>query len=205
MREPCALEAAAALGAHRATAAQYQRVVRFADGRPVAERALPSELRGRVRDYRQPGGGDQSLSASDPALAGNETRSPRRRDARRSPGLSFAAPTMPTPASNSAGDRRALERLAPTKQLTSAYRVKTHLRMLDRDRDAAVKWGKAQFNQWMDGRSRIDAGALGCASALGFSGWQAPPRASPPSCQPSSWSHSRWQISWLLRISVAFL
>jgi len=54
---------------------------------------------------------------------------------------------MPTPASNSAGDRRALERLAPTKQLTSAYRVKTHLRMLDRDRDAAVKWGKAQFNQ----------------------------------------------------------
>jgi DNA-binding CsgD family transcriptional regulator len=35
-----------------------------------------------------------------------------------------------------------LEAMPPTRQLAAAYRIQAHLRMLDRDKSAAVRWGK---------------------------------------------------------------
>jgi DNA-binding CsgD family transcriptional regulator/tetratricopeptide (TPR) repeat protein len=138
-----AAEAAASLGAHREAAAQYERVLRFADDRPAAERARYLE------SYAEECGTIDNL---DEAIKAYEQAIQLRREAgdRLKEGEVLAALAWPLVRSgrNAAAEQAsqqaitALETLAPTRQLASAYRVKAHLRMLDRDRGAAVEWGK---------------------------------------------------------------
>jgi DNA-binding CsgD family transcriptional regulator/tetratricopeptide (TPR) repeat protein len=137
-----AAEAAASLGAHREAAAQYQRVLRFAVTEPAAERARTLEryaeacatidnLDDAAKAYRQAvelwrQAGDRLKEGEAlAALAWPLVRSGKNADAERA----------------SQGAIDVLETLPPTRELAVAYRVKGHLRMLDRDRAAAVRWG----------------------------------------------------------------
>lgn len=140
---PAAARAAAAAGAHRAAAAQYRRTLALADDRPPAEQAalfeayaeqsaIIDELAEAIKAYEEAialwrMAGDQlkeGLNLS--RLAWPLVRSGRNADAEA--------------ASNQAID--VLETLPPTRELADAYRMQAHLRMLDRDKAAAVNWGR---------------------------------------------------------------
>jgi DNA-binding CsgD family transcriptional regulator/tetratricopeptide (TPR) repeat protein len=138
-----AAEAAAGLGAHREAAAHYQRVLRFADGRSAAERA--HFLQSYAEECATIDNLEEAIKAYRQAI-----RLWREREDRLKEGETLAALAWPLvrSAHNAAAEQAieqaiaVLEALTPTRQLASAYRVKAHLRMLDRDRDAAVKWGR---------------------------------------------------------------
>jgi DNA-binding CsgD family transcriptional regulator/tetratricopeptide (TPR) repeat protein len=140
---PVAARAAAAVGAHRAAAAHFRRTLVFADDRPPEERAalfaayaeqsaIIDELAEAIRAYKEAielwhTAGDQlkeGLSLS--KLAWPLVRSGHNADAE-------------TACNQAIG---VLETLPPTRELADAYRMQAHLRMLDRDRRAAVNWGK---------------------------------------------------------------
>ena len=138
-----AAEAAALLGAHREAAAQYQRVLRFAEDQSASERAR--YLVGYAEECAIIDNLDDAIKAYQQAIqfwceVGDRLKQ----------GETLAALAWPLVRSgqNAAAERAGqqaitvLETLAPTRQLASAYRTKAHLRMLDRDRDTAVEWGK---------------------------------------------------------------
>ena len=130
-----AAEAAASLGAHRQAAAQYQRVLRFADGRPAAERA--SFLQHYAEECATIDNLDEAIKAYQQAVQLWREMQDLLKE-----GETLAALAWPLVRSgqNAAAEQASdqamavLETLPPTKQLASAYRVKAHLRMLDRDR-----------------------------------------------------------------------
>jgi DNA-binding CsgD family transcriptional regulator/tetratricopeptide (TPR) repeat protein len=138
-----AAEEATLLGAHREAAAQYQRVLRFADGRPASEQAL------YLQRYAEECATIDNLGE---ATKAHQQAAQIWRKAQNclKEGETLAALAWPLvrSAQNAAAERASdqaialLETLTPTKQLASAYRIKAHLRMLDRDRKAAVEWGR---------------------------------------------------------------
>ena len=138
-----AAEAAASLGAHREAAAQYERVLRFADDRPTTERAR--YLESYAEECATIDNLDEAIKAYQQAIELWREAGDRLKE-----GEILAALAWPLVRSgqNAAAERASqqaiavLETLAPTRQLASAYRIKAHLRMLDRDRDVAVEWGK---------------------------------------------------------------
>lgn len=138
-----AAKAAALLGAHREAAAQYERVLRFADDRPATERAR--YLESYAEECATIDHLDEAIEAYQQAIQLSREAGNRLKE-----GEILAALAWPLVRSgqNGAAEQAsqqaitALETLAPTTQLASAYRTKAHLRMLDRDRDVAVEWGK---------------------------------------------------------------
>lgn len=140
---PAAARAAAAVGAHRAAAAQYLRVLGFASDRPPAERAQLFEA------YAQECAIVDDLSAAGSARC-EAIELWRRAGDRLKEGENLAALAWPLVRSgqNAAAEeasRRAidvLESMPPTRQLAAAYRIQAHLRMLDRDGPIAVRWGR---------------------------------------------------------------
>ena len=139
---PAAARAAACVGAHRAAAAQYRRVLALAGDLAPSERAkiveayaeqcaivdeLPEASRARreaIELWRQ--AGDRLKEGENlSALAWPLVRS----------GHNAAA--------EEASQRaiEILESMPPTRELAGAYRMQAHLRMLEREREAAVRWG----------------------------------------------------------------
>lgn len=140
---PEAARAAAAAGAHRAAAAQYLRVLGFADDRPPAERAQLLEA------YAEECAAVDELAEASRALE-EAIELWRRAGDRLKEGETLAALALALSRNgrNIAAEetsRRAievLEALPPTRQLASAYRIRAHLRMLHHDREPAVRWGR---------------------------------------------------------------
>ncbi len=140
---PAAARAAAAVGAHRTAAAQYRRVLRFADGRRPDERAVLLEF------YAE-----ECAIVDDLASACSARREAielwRRTGDRLKEGENLAELAWPLVRSgqNAAAEEASreaievLEAMQPTRQLAAAYRIRAHLRMLDRDGLAAVHWGR---------------------------------------------------------------
>jgi DNA-binding CsgD family transcriptional regulator/tetratricopeptide (TPR) repeat protein len=138
-----AAEAAVAAGTHRAAAAHYRCVLGYVGDRAPAERAR------LVEAYAQ-----QCSIVDELAEAIRARREAielwRRAGDRRKEGENLAELAWPLVRSgqNAAAEtasRRAievLESMPPTRELASAYRIQGHLRMLNRDRQAAVQWGR---------------------------------------------------------------
>jgi DNA-binding CsgD family transcriptional regulator/tetratricopeptide (TPR) repeat protein len=140
---PAAARAAAAVGAHRAAAAQYLRVLGFAGDRTASERAQLYEA-----------------YAEECSIVDDLTEASRaRREAidlwrevgdrlKEGENLAELASTLVRSGRNAAAEeasRRAIEVLEskpPTRQLATAYRIQAHLRMLNRDSLVAVRWGR---------------------------------------------------------------
>lgn len=137
-----AARADAAVGAHRAAAAQYLRVLEYAGDRPPAERAQlfetyaeecaivdnqPEAIRGRreaIELWRLVGDRVRE-GANMSALAWPLVRSGRNLAAHETSQRGLAL----------------LESMPATRELADAYRMHAHLRMLDRDRPLAVELG----------------------------------------------------------------
>jgi DNA-binding CsgD family transcriptional regulator/tetratricopeptide (TPR) repeat protein len=140
---PAAARAPAAIGAHRAAAAQYRRALDFAAGRPPGERALLLEAYAEecsIVDEL-----DEAVRARRDAIALWRQAGDRLKE-----GETLAAIARPLLVS---GQRLAaeeaslqaialLEAMPPTRQLAAAYRIQAHLRMLNRDCSVAVEWGR---------------------------------------------------------------
>jgi DNA-binding CsgD family transcriptional regulator/tetratricopeptide (TPR) repeat protein len=140
---PAAAARAAALGAHREAAEQYARALRFAAAAPVEERAglldayadkcmLVDRLddairaRGEASDIHHGAGDRQREGRSLAVNAAALVRAGRNPEAE-------------------AASRRAiavLRPLPPGPALAYAYRIQSNLRMLNRDRVEAVRWGR---------------------------------------------------------------
>lgn len=137
-----AAKTATALGAHREAAGQYQRVLRFTGKAPTADRAallvaladectLIDDLPAAADAYREAVEIHHKLN--DPVGRASALAAmawPLVRD-----GLNQAAEEA------SAQAVSLLEALPASRALASAYRIQAHLRMLNRDRDAAVAVG----------------------------------------------------------------
>ena len=120
-----------------------ERVLRFADDRPAAERAR--YLSRYAEECATIDNLDEAIKAYQQAIELWREVGDRLKE-----GETLAALAWPLVRSgqNAAAEQASqqaiavLETLAPTRQLASAYRTKAHLRMLDRDRDVAVEWGR---------------------------------------------------------------
>lgn len=139
---PAAARAAIAVGAHRVAAAQFRNVLAFAGKLAAAERARLFEA------YAE------ECSIIDELAEATRARQEaielwQRVGDRLKEGETLAAMAWPLVrcgrnAAAEEASRRAvevLEQMPPTPQLAAAYRIRAHLRMLDRDRLAAVHWG----------------------------------------------------------------
>lgn len=137
-----AANAAKSIGAHREAAAQYRRVIRFSGQSPALERA--GYLMGLADECCFVDLLDEAAAAYEKAIALCIEAGDRLRE-----GATLAALAWPLVRNgrNRAAEEailravEILETLPPSKELASAYRVQAHLRMLDRDHNAAVSIG----------------------------------------------------------------
>ena len=138
-----AARAAAAIGAHRAAAAQYLRVLEFDGNWAPAEHAQLLEayaVECAIVDQQQ-----EAIRARREAIALWRQTGDQLKE-----GENLAALAWPLVRSgqNTAAEeasRRAiavLEAMPPTRQLAEAYRMHAHLRMLNWDMAVAVEWGQ---------------------------------------------------------------
>jgi ATP/maltotriose-dependent transcriptional regulator MalT len=139
---PAAAARAAALGAHRQAADQYARAVRFAGALPPLERARLLEAfadQGMIVDRL-----DEAILARREAIAIHHDSGDPERE-----GAAFAAVAASLVRTGRNADAEeasrhaihVLEALPPGRALARAYRTQAHLRMLNRDRAEAVRWG----------------------------------------------------------------
>ena len=137
-----AARADAAVGAHRAAAAQYLRVLECAGDRPLHERAQLFETYAEecaIVDNQQEAVRGRREAIELWRLAGDRVRE----------GANLSALAWPLVRSgqNLAAHETSkrglalLESLPPSHELADAYRMHAHLRMLDRDRPLAVELG----------------------------------------------------------------
>ena len=140
---PAAAARAAALGAHHEAADQYGRALRFAATAPPVERARLLDAHAdecAIVDRL-----DEAIRARREALDLHRTAGDRQKE-----GESLAAVAWPLVragrnAEAEEASRRAitvLRALPAGSPLARAYRVQAHLRMLNRDRVEAVRWGR---------------------------------------------------------------
>lgn len=170
---PAAARAAAAAGAHRAAAAQYLRVLDFADAQAPAERAQLFAAYAREAAIV-----DKPIEASEAHRKAAECW--RQAGDCLKEGESLAALALPLVRSgqNAAAEeasRRAIEVLGvmpPTRELAAAYQVQAHLRMLNRDCLIAMHWGKKaiELASRFDDKAIIAAAENTVGSALLVSG-----------------------------------
>jgi DNA-binding CsgD family transcriptional regulator len=140
---PEAARAAAAVGAHRAAAAQYRRVLDFAADRAPAIRAQLFEAYAEecaIVDELSEAGSARRQAIELWRQAGDRLKEGENLAA-------FAWPLVRSGQNAAAEDtsRRAievLETMPPTRQLAEAYRIHAHLRMLNREGPVAVRWGR---------------------------------------------------------------
>ena len=140
---PLAAVRAAALGAHREAAAQYARALRFAAGAPPAARAQLLEAHAdqcMLVDHL-----DEAIRSREEAIDLHRAAGEPLREGK---ALAVNAAALVRAGRNPEAEvasRRAiavLRPLPPGPALAYAYRIQSNLRMLDRDRTEAVRWGK---------------------------------------------------------------
>ena len=140
---PAAAARAAALGAHREAAAQYARALRFAAAAPGPERA--QLLEGYADACMLVDQLDEATRARGEAIALHHEAGQPLREGK---ALAVNAAALVRDGRNPEAEvssRRAiaaLRTLPPGAALAYAFRIQANLRMLDRDRAAAVRWGR---------------------------------------------------------------
>ena len=140
---PAAAARAAALGAHREAAEQYARALRFAAAVTPAERArlLDAYADECVLVDRL----DEGIRARREVLDLHREARDRQREGK---GLAVLASALVRAGRNAEAEeasQRAIEVLRarpPGPALAHAYRIQANLRMLNRDRAEAVRWGR---------------------------------------------------------------
>jgi DNA-binding CsgD family transcriptional regulator len=140
---PVAGARAAAVGAHREAADQYARALRFAGG------VLPAERAGLLEAYADQASIvdrlDEAIHAQREALDVHRAAGDRARQGER---LAMLASWLVRAGRNAEAEdasRRAIEVLQVLprgRALARAYRIQANLRMLNRDRAEAVRWGR---------------------------------------------------------------
>lgn len=138
-----AARAAAAVGAHREAAAQYARVLRHADRRPPAKRA--ALLEAYAEESAIIDALDQATQACAQAIELRRAEGNRLKEGETLSAMAWYLVRNGRNAEAEDASRRAIEALEAmqeTPQLAAAYRIQAHLRMLDRDREPAVRWGR---------------------------------------------------------------
>jgi predicted ATPase/DNA-binding CsgD family transcriptional regulator len=140
---PAAARRASAVGAHREAAAQYARALRFADALPGLERA--SLLDAYADECTTLDHLAEAIDARRQALdVYRESGDPDREGK----GLATMAACLVRAGRNAeaeAASRRAVQVLQSRPagpSLAHAFRIQANLRMLDRDRAEAVRWGR---------------------------------------------------------------
>ena len=135
--------AAAALGAHREAADQYARALRFAARRAArGAGAAPGSLRGECMLVDRL---DEAIRARREAIDVHHAAGDRLREGK---ALAVNAAALVHAGRNPEAEeasRRAiavLRALPPGPALAYAYRIQANLRMLNRDRAEAVRWGR---------------------------------------------------------------
>jgi DNA-binding CsgD family transcriptional regulator/tetratricopeptide (TPR) repeat protein len=140
---PAAAARAAALGAHREAADQYARALRFAATIPPEERARLLDVYADecvIVDRL-----DEAIRARREALDLHRAAGDRQKEGQ---GLAAVAWPLVRAGRNAEAEeasRRAitvLRSLPAASPLARAYRIQAHLRMLNRDRAEAVRWGR---------------------------------------------------------------
>lgn len=140
---PAAARRASSLGARREAAAQYERALRFAGHLDPVERA--ALLEGLALEAYYTDQMDRAISARMEAVAIWRAAGNLRKVGEN---LSQLTRVLVMAGQNAAGEQAiseaiaVLEPLPPGPELALAYQVYAHLRMLDRDTDAAVTWGE---------------------------------------------------------------
>jgi DNA-binding CsgD family transcriptional regulator/tetratricopeptide (TPR) repeat protein len=137
-----AARADAAVGAHRAAAAQYARVLEFAGNQTPAVRAQLYEA--YAEECALVDEQDKAIRARREAIelwrqAGDRLKEGENRSALAWPLVRSGQNTAADETSRHAIE--VLQSLPPSRQLAEAYRMYAHLRMLDRDKVVAVHWG----------------------------------------------------------------
>jgi DNA-binding CsgD family transcriptional regulator/tetratricopeptide (TPR) repeat protein len=140
---PEAAERAAASGAHRESAAQYARALRFADG--LEPDALAQLLQRRASECFVTNAADEAIGALELALALQRELGDRRRVADTLASLALVMhdagrPRDAEPLISEAVDLA--EPLGPSRELARAYAGGAHLGMAFEDLDRTVDWGK---------------------------------------------------------------
>ncbi len=140
---PAAAARAAALGAHREAADQYARALRFAASAPTGERARL--LDAYADEWMLVDRLDETIRARREGLVlHREAREPLK-EGRSLAVLAAALVRAGRNAEAEEASRRAIQvlrALPPGPALAYAYRIQANLRMLDRDRVEAVRWGR---------------------------------------------------------------
>jgi DNA-binding CsgD family transcriptional regulator len=140
---PLAARAAAEAGAHRSAADQYRRVLGYTGGRPASERARILEAYAEQCEITDQL--DEAIGARREAIVLWREATDRIKEGENLAALAWPLVRSAQNAAAEEASRSAidvLESLPPTRQLASAYRIQAHLRMLDRDREPAVQWGR---------------------------------------------------------------
>jgi DNA-binding CsgD family transcriptional regulator len=140
---PAAGAAAAAASSHREAAVQYARALRFADGVGGAERA--DLLDGYAEEALLTGRYEDSVNARLAALALYRELDDRLRVGETLSRLTNAFTRLGRNQEAEDASREAievLESLPPGRELAWAYAVQAYARMLSRDNDEGVAWGR---------------------------------------------------------------
>ncbi len=166
---PAAALAASAAGAHRAATAQYRRSLSFADAQAPAERAaLLEAYAGQcaiIDDLTE------AIRARRMAIDLWREAGDRLKEAESLSNLAWPLVRSGQNAAAEEASRAAielLEAMPPTSELASAYRMQAHLRMLDRDRSPAVRWGEKaiELATRFDDKAALAAAEMVVGSAM---------------------------------------
>jgi len=140
---PAAARRAATLGAHREAAQQYERALRFAAAATATDRA--GLLEAFADECMLVDRLDDAIRARGEAIAIHHDAGDRLREGK---ALAVNAAALVRGGRNAEAEdasRRSiavLRRLPPSPPLAHAYRIQSNLRMLNRDRVEAVRWGR---------------------------------------------------------------
>jgi DNA-binding CsgD family transcriptional regulator/tetratricopeptide (TPR) repeat protein len=140
---PLAGERAAASGSHREAAAQYERALRFAEGRPIERRA--ELLQRRADECYLTDQFDEAIAAQEAALEARRKSGDRRGvgDALRSLSRLLRFTGQTAEAYRVALEAvELLEQLEPARELAIAYANISHLCSNAEDADGALRWGE---------------------------------------------------------------
>ncbi len=140
---PAAGQAAAAASSHREAAVQYERALRFAEGVPAAERA--ALLNGYAEEALVTGLYEESVNARLEALAIYRELGDRLRVGETLSRLTNAFTRLGRNQEAEDASRESieiLEALPAGRELAWAYSVQAYARMLSRDNDEGVSWGR---------------------------------------------------------------
>lgn len=138
-----AAERASLTGAHREAAAQYARVLRFADALPAAERAELFDA--HATESQAAGRYEEAIASWNEAVALRRSLGDTRRAGDNLARSTTSYITLGRNAEAEAASRASidlLETLPPSRELATAYGFQAYVRMISRDNAEAVAWAE---------------------------------------------------------------